>query len=74
MFQVKSDSIDALAIRFWLDHIHCFELTQIMRKIDDQFIEVLNRFQTTTHNPTYITLLNHTYLHSPPNDLNFPYK
>jgi len=44
VFQRKFDNIDALAINFWLDYIHCFELTQVMCQIDDQFIEVLNRF------------------------------
>jgi hypothetical protein len=44
-----------------------------MRQTDDQVIEVLNKFWTTTHNPADITLLNHTCLHLPPNDLNFPY-
>jgi hypothetical protein len=44
-----------------------------MRQIDDQFIEVLNRFWITTYNLVDITILNYTYLHLPPNDLNFPY-
>jgi hypothetical protein len=44
-----------------------------MCQTDDQFIEVINIFQTTTHNPINITLLNHTCLHPPPNDLIFPY-
>jgi hypothetical protein len=44
-----------------------------MCQMNDQFIEVHNKFQTVTHNPINITLLNHTYLCSPPNDLNFPY-
>jgi hypothetical protein len=43
-FQRKFDSIDASTINFWLDYIHCFKLTHVMRKIDDQFIEVLKRF------------------------------
>ncbi len=55
------------------DNIHCFELTQVMCQIDDQFVEVLNRFWTIIHNSIDITLLNHTYLCLPPNDLNFPY-
>jgi hypothetical protein len=44
-----------------------------MHEIDGQFIEILNKFWTTTHNPTNITLLNHTCLCPPPNDLTFPY-
>jgi len=44
VFQRKFDSIDVLAINFWLDCIHCFELTQVMCQTDDQFIEVINRF------------------------------
>jgi hypothetical protein len=73
VFQRKFDNIDALAINLRLDYIHCFEFTQVMCQIDDQFIEVLNKFEIATHNPTDITLLNHTHLHPPPNDLNFPY-
>jgi len=44
-----------------------------MRQTNDQFIQVLNRFWIVTHNLANITLLNHTYLRPPPNDLNFPY-
>jgi hypothetical protein len=55
VFQRKFDNIDALVIHFWLDCIHCFEPTQVMCQTDDQFIEVLNKFLTTTHNPTHIT-------------------
>jgi hypothetical protein len=40
-----------LAINFWLDHIHYFELTQVMHQTNDQIIEVLDKFWTTTHNP-----------------------
>ncbi len=72
MFQRKFDSIDALANIFSLNHIHYFELTQVMHKIDDQIIEVFNKFQATTHNPSNIRLLNHICLRLPPNDLNFP--
>jgi hypothetical protein len=41
--------------------------------MNDQFIGIRNKFQIATHNPIDIRLLNHTYLHSLPNDLNFPY-
>ncbi len=44
VFQRKFDSIDAIAINFWLNRIHCFEFTQVMRQTDDQVIEVLNKF------------------------------
>jgi hypothetical protein len=44
-----------------------------MCRIDDQLIEVFNEFRTATHNFVDITLLNHTYLHIPPNDLKFPF-
>ncbi len=47
----KFKNIDALAINFWLDHIHYFELTQVMHQTNDQIIEVLDKFWTTTHNP-----------------------
>jgi hypothetical protein len=73
VFQRKFDNIDALVINLWLDHIHYFKFTHVMCRIDDQFIEVLNKFRTATHNPIDVTLLNHTYSHLPPNYLNFPY-
>jgi hypothetical protein len=73
VFQRRFDNIDALRINFWLDHIHCFELFQVMRKNDDQFIEVINRFQTATHNPIDITFFNNICLHQLPNELNFFY-
>jgi hypothetical protein len=44
VFQRKFDNIDALAINFWLDHIHCLELTQVMHETNGQFIEVINKF------------------------------
>ncbi len=73
VFQRKFDNIDASAINLQLDRIHCFEFTQVMCQIDDQFIEVLNKFEIATHNPIDIASLNHTHLHPPLNDLNFPY-
>jgi hypothetical protein len=73
VFQRKFDNIDAWAIYFLLDHICCFELTHVMRKIDDQFIKVVNRFRIATHNLANITLLNHACLCLPPSDLNFFY-
>jgi hypothetical protein len=63
VFQRTLDNIDALRINFWLDCFCCFELFQVMRQSDEQFIEVLNRFRTTTHNPIDITFLNNTCLH-----------
>jgi hypothetical protein len=73
VFQRKFDNIDALVISFLLDRICCFEFIQVMRQTDERFIQVFNIFWTVTHNRANITLLNHTYLRSPPNDLNFPY-
>jgi hypothetical protein len=64
VFQRRFDSIDALRINFWLDHIRCFELFQVMHQSDDQFIEVFNRFQTATHNPIDITFFNNICLHN----------
>ncbi len=71
VFQRRFDNIDALGINFWLDCICCFELLQIMHQSDDQFIEILNRFQIATHNPPYITFFNNICLHQPPNELDF---
>ncbi len=73
MFQRRFDTIDTLGINFWLDHIHCFELLQVMCQSDNQFIEVLNRFQTATHNPINITFFNNICLCQLPNELDFPY-
>jgi len=44
-----------------------------MHQNDDQFIEVFNRFRTTTHNPIDFGFLNNICLRQPPNELNFPY-
>jgi hypothetical protein len=73
VFQRRFGNIDALGINFLLLRICCFELLQDMRQNDDQFIEVLNRFWTTTHNPVDISFLNNICLHQPPNELDFPY-
>jgi hypothetical protein len=35
VFQRRFDSIDALGINFWLDHIICFELLQVMHQSDN---------------------------------------
>jgi hypothetical protein len=71
VFQKMLDSIDALRIKFWLDCFCCFELFQVMHQSDEQFIELLNRFQNATHNPIDITFLNNICLHQPPNELDF---
>jgi hypothetical protein len=73
VFQRRFDNINAFEINFWLDHICCFELLQVTRQSDDQFIEVLNRFQTATQNPLDITFLNSICLCQPPNEPDFLY-
>jgi hypothetical protein len=73
VFQKRFDTIDTLGINFWLDHIFCFKLLQIMRQSDNRFIEVLNRFQIATHNPINITFFNNIFLCQLPNELDFPY-
>jgi hypothetical protein len=71
VFLKMLDTIDALRIKFWLDCFCCFELFQVMHQSDEQFIELLNRFQNATHNPIDITFLNNICLHQPPNELDF---
>ncbi len=43
-----------------------------MCQSDNRFIEVLNIFQTTTHNPINITFFNNICLCQLPNELDFP--
>jgi len=48
VFKTNTINIDSLAPNFWMEKIKCHELKQAMCQSDEQFINILNKFQTTT--------------------------
>jgi hypothetical protein len=53
--------------------VPCYELKQIMQQDDIDFIDVLNRFQTTSQIATDIKFMNQNCLKIPPIDNTLPY-
>jgi hypothetical protein len=51
----------------------CYELKQIMRQNDEQFINILNQFQIATQVLSYVDTINNQCCHTLPYDPNFPY-
>ncbi len=49
VFKPKWNSLNCLAKNFWFNHIWCYELHQVMQQTYEQFVNILNRFRTSTH-------------------------
>jgi hypothetical protein len=41
-----------------MEKIKCYELKQVMCQNDEQFINILNQFQTTTQLQSYVDTIN----------------
>jgi hypothetical protein len=44
VFKINMNSLDNLTPNFWMENIKCYELKQVMRQSDEQFINILNQF------------------------------
>jgi hypothetical protein len=44
LFKINMKNIDSIAPNFWMENIKCYELKQVMRQSDEQFINILNQF------------------------------
>ena len=73
VFKNTNESMDDLAKGFWLDKIKCYELNQVMRQSDQQFIDILNRFRIATQTQNDSDIVNRQCVRNPPNDPKFPY-
>jgi hypothetical protein len=49
--------MDNLAADFWLNKIKCYDLNQVMRQSNQQFIDILNRFRTATQTQNDIDIV-----------------
>ena len=73
VFKNTNESMDDLAEDFWLNKIKCYELNQVMRQSDQQFIDILNRFRTATQTQNDIDIVNSQCVRNPPRDPKFPH-
>jgi hypothetical protein len=48
VFKTNINNIDSLALNFWMEKTKCYELKQVMCQSDEQFINILKRFQNAT--------------------------
>jgi len=48
-----------------VEKIKCYELNQVMCQSDEQFINSLNRFQTTTQVQSDVDIINNQCFHTP---------
>jgi hypothetical protein len=73
VFKINMNNIDSLTPNFWMEKIKCYELKQVMPQSDEQFINILNQFQTTTQSQYYIDTINSQCFCTPLEDPKFPY-
>jgi hypothetical protein len=66
IYNSQSAGLNELAPNFWKEKVECYELTQVMYQKDLQFIDILNRFQTTTQTEHDIAFINRLCYRSPP--------
>ncbi len=71
--KINMINVDSLTPIFWMENIKCYELKQVMRQSDEQFINILNQFRTTTQWQFVIDTINSQCFCTPPKDPNFPY-
>jgi hypothetical protein len=70
---MNTSNIDSQTPNFWMERIKCYELKQIMRQNDEEFINILNRFQTTTQSQFDIDSISSQCFLTPPQDPKLPY-
>ena len=70
--QPKFKSI-AIPYNFWQDNVKCFELKQVMRQENKDFVSILNIISTCSQTKVDILYLNNHCYKSPPIDPMFPY-
>jgi hypothetical protein len=66
-------TFDGLIPNFWKEKIKCYELKQVMRQSDEQFINILNQNLIATQFQLDVYTINNQCFHKLPNDQNFPY-
>jgi hypothetical protein len=58
IFKINANNINSLTPNFWMENIMCYELKQIMCHIDEQFVNILNQFRTTTQLQSNVDTIN----------------
>jgi hypothetical protein len=69
----KNNSLNILGTNLWHENIKCYELKQVMRQNDINFINILNRFRTTSQTFENINFINIYIFKAPPMDNTLPY-
>jgi hypothetical protein len=72
---VKSNAhgFDVLGTNFWHEYVKCYELNQVMQPKNEIFINILNKFRTTSQTFEDIKIINNIYVKPPPKDNTLPY-
>ncbi len=73
IFKSKTSSLNILGTNLWHENIKCYELKQVMRQNDINFINTLNRFRTTSQTFENINFINKTCFKAQPMDNTLPY-
>jgi hypothetical protein len=73
IFKSKTSSLNILGTNLWHENIKCYELKQVMRQNDINFINILNRFRTTTQTFENINFINKNCFKTQPMDNTLPY-
>jgi hypothetical protein len=73
IFKSNVDGFNVLITNFWCENVKFYELKQVMWQNDFEFINILNKFQTTLQNFKYIEFFNNICFKTPPIDNILPY-
>ncbi len=73
IFKPIINTFNSIVINYWSKYVPCYELKQIIWQDDFDFIDVLNKFRTTSQITTNIKFMNQNYLKIPPIDNTLPY-
>ncbi len=73
VFKINANNINSLSPIFWMKKIKCYELKQVMRQNDEQFIKILNWFRNATQLQSNVDTKNNQFFCILPNDPKFSY-
>ncbi len=73
IFKSNAHGFDVLGTNFWHEYVKCYELNQVMRPKNEIFINMLNKFRTTSQTLEDIKIINYIYVNPSPKDSILPY-
>jgi hypothetical protein len=73
VFKPITNTFNTIALNYWLEYVHCYELEKVMQQDDMNFINILNRFKTSSQTIEDIKCMNNNCLRTPLMDNTLPH-